>query len=266
MPSKSFNPQDWVYVADPMGRLGQGFYKNIHNSDETLSISAFEAKRTSPPPTPQKKDEQKVNIEPSEVSQGSNTLSPWNNPVFGEEKATIASSDPPKEVAAPPLKEKSVDPKEVATQRAEEERIKHEEDEKKSLQRRQEDKGRTGDGNEGGSASKVICTALVERGMMSPAKRRACLIYAQTRLSAFFMPGYHFWAVPYVSLMNRSSWAVGLIRPFVRHRTHEVCYRLGLAPKGSWLGKLICCTHDPFCILLGRCLAFYDRQVIKARP
>lgn len=43
-----FNAQDWVYVPDAMGRLGQGYYENRRNASQTITIAEFERRRSQP--------------------------------------------------------------------------------------------------------------------------------------------------------------------------------------------------------------------------
>ncbi|WP_135081227.1 hypothetical protein [Terasakiella sp. SH-1] len=269
MTTSSFNPSDWGYVADPMGRLGQGYYKNKNNS-QTLSVAQFEQKRRQP--TEIKRSEEKeqiVNKIPSSPSpaaaQGGDgsalspkDLTPWDNPIVGEE---LVKSD-----KSGAIKAKAPQKTSGESAQAQAERKKKEEEERRK--RQQQDVGSEGGPGDAGEPSaalglggvggggngdgpKVICTELVRQKLMRERDRTVCTLYALKRLPPTFMDGYHFWAIPYVRLMRRSTWATRLVVPFVQHRTREVRFRLALSKKGSWFGKVICAVHDPLCSVLG---------------
>jgi len=189
-------------------------------------------------------------------SEESGALNPWDNPVVGEQTATVQDRQ-----SSVKSQEKVQASKTIAQQQKEKDKL---------LKNQSQGEGANAgvgtnavDGNMGNSPemaankqgptneSKVVCTELVRQGKMTETERRACTIYAYSRLPSSFMQGYHFWAVPYVRLMRKSMVATKLIVPIVTHRTREVCYRLGLRKTGSFFGKMICAVHDPICSFIG---------------
>lgn len=254
-----FNAQDWVYVPDAMGRLGQGYYKNRRNASQTITIAEFERRRSQPVQVTSKKEEQNINnsMPVSATAQTSrlqttgttdSQLTPWSNPISGEQtisdtggsqtaKASAQTDGTTQKQATPKKKEQPQENREGRDGRNAADAV-----------------GMNGaEGNDSDAdGPKVICTEMRTQGLMSSFDQKACLVYAHKCLPPSFMDGYHFWAVPYVRLMRRSKFATALIVPFVRHRTAEVKCRLGLSKKGAWCGKLICAFHDPLCCLLGK--------------
>jgi len=259
-----FNAQNWVYVPDAMGRLGQGYYKNRMNSSQTITVAEFERRRSQPVQVSSKKEEQTINNNVP-VSSAVNTgrlqtmgvtdsqLTPWSNPISGEQTITDTSGS---QTAKADAQTDTKTQNQTTQKKKENPQANHEGGDGGNADAGvgADANGSDGDGDgegEGGSGT-VICTQMMTWGLMSPRDRRISSIYAQKFLPKSFMDGYHVWAVPYVRLMRRSKLATALIVPFVYHRTAEVKFRLGLSKKGSWRGKLICALHDPFCCLLGK--------------
>jgi len=274
MADTQFRAEDWVYVPDAMGRIGQGYYKHRTYPQKTMTVAEFERKRTQPISVSKESNEQNINKNASRTrlhttGQDDAQLTPWSNPLSGEQSASAAGGA---NKASRPLQETSGQSMQLKREnrQAEIEAQKKAAEEKKRKKRQQQqaqnrsnpggDGGNSGDGS-GGSA-KVICTEMVAQGLMTTRARQACLIYAHRRLPPSFMDGYHFWAVPYVRLMRRFAWATCLVAPFVHHRTQEVRYRLGVATHGSWRGKLICALHDPLCSLWGRWIRPADYRAL----
>lgn len=263
MSSTIFQAEEWVYVPDAMGRVGQGYYKKRNNPSQTITVAEFERRRAQPVPLSANYDEQNINKMPissqtsrSSVSSGhlatadsqSTSLTPWDNPVVGEQTASPASTSLNKaeqkkqsQAVIAAVEEKNTQTKPAVSQPTTPPKAKRKEP---------EIEGNATDGN-GGAGSKVVCTELHRQGLMSATDYMLCYLYAERKLSSSFMTGYHFWAVPYVRLMRRYDWAVRLILPFVNWRTREVGFRMGRGKKGSIGGKVICAIHDPFCALLG---------------
>lgn len=268
MSTSQFRLEDWVYVADSMGRVGQGYYKNKANPSQTITPQEFENRRRREQETASKNKEQNINVNIKSSSavgkQGesdqpisttsSSVLSPWENPVFGEQR--VSTSTQPKET--PKTEPVGGTQKTVQTQK----------EEQRNQQKRPVAEHESGGNNQNavssgyssnkdgngsaGGAAKVICSELVRQGMMIEKHRRDCTVYALSRLPSSFMTGYHFWAVPYVRVMRRSKLATLLMGFFVKHRTQEVRRRLGRTVLGSGWGKVICALHDPLCSWMGR--------------
>lgn len=238
-----FNADEWVYVPDAMGRLGQGHYKKIEDETQTLSVAQYQQRQQNQTST--QKNATQSGTAP--VSGGATTqLTPWDNPVVGEQRAQQAVTAAPSDTGASQTASTSAQAQ------------KTEEEVKPQPKAKPEEKGdggrdSTSSGSQAESASaKVICSELHRQGRMTARDRLICLKYAEQRLGPDFMTGYHFWAVPYVRLMRRSDGASGFILPFVNARTQEVKKRMGQAVSGSFWGKVICAIHDPICCGLGR--------------
>ncbi len=272
MSISQFRPEDWTYVADSMGRVGQGYYKNKANPSQTITPQEFENRRRQERLTVTKNKEQNINTKPSATigsqeqsgqlksTTSSSVLSPWENPVFGEQRDTTSIRQKETSQAEPVRGQlKTVQtPEEVKPNLQKRPEAEHESN--ANNQDAVSDVSFSGkDGNGGtGSAAKVICSELVRQGMMTETHRRDCTVYALKRLPPSFMTGYHFWAVPYVRVMRRSKLATLVMGFFVKHRTQEVRRRLGRSVLGSGWGKVICALHDPLCSWMGRFVAESD--------
>jgi len=263
MSSTIFQAEEWVYVPDAMGRVGQGYYKKRNNPSQTITVAEFERKRAQPVSLPANSDEQNRNKMPvssqasrSTVSSGqlatadsqATSLTPWDNPVVGEQTASPASTSLNKveekkqsQAATAAVEEKNTQAQPAVSQPSTPPKAKNK---KPHVERN------ATDANDG-AGSKVVCTELHRQGLMSKTDYMLCYLYAERKLSRAFMTGYHFWAVPYVRLMRRYDWAVRLILPFVNWRTREVGFRMGRGKKGTMMGRVICAIHDPLCALLG---------------
>jgi len=259
-----FSAQDWVYVPDTMGRLGQGYYKNRKNASQTITVAEFERRRSQPVQVTSKKQEQNINNNvpvPAAANTGrlqttgttDSQLTPWSNPISGEQTISDSGSS---QTAKADAQADSKTQKQTTPKKKEKPQANREGGDGGNIGEgvgsASDTDGSEANGDGGESGAKVICTEMGTQGLMSSFDQKACLVFAHKYLPPSFMEGYHFWAVPYVRLMRRSKWATALIVPFVHHRTAEVKFRLGLSKKGSWRGKLICALHDPFCCLLGK--------------
>ncbi|NVJ92640.1 MAG: hypothetical protein HWE34_13345 [Methylocystaceae bacterium] len=267
MSMSQFRPEDWwVYVADSMGRLGQGYYKNRANPSQTITPQEFEKRRRQEQLTTIKSKEQNINTEllatvgdqgqsgQLKSATSSSVLSPWENPVFGEQRDTTSTQQKETPQAEPVGGQQKTVQTQEESQPNSQKRPGAGRESTGNIQNtvttgESSDKG--GNGGAGGAA-KVICSELVRQGMMTEKHRRDCTVYALSRLPPSFMTGYHFWAVPYVRVMRRSKFATILMGFFVKHRTQEVRRRLGRTVLGSGWGSLICALHDPLCSWMGR--------------
>jgi hypothetical protein len=264
MSTSLFQAEDWVYVADSMGRLGQGYYKNRSNPSQTITPTEFEQRRSQPQPISSNVKEQNINKTNISTTTSSNgflsssqaegtNLTPWDNPIIGEQAATTPTTkSTPQTKATASAQVNKPEPQKAPEQRQNEggESGNHGSAyDGSGIGFGNDTDNGNGNGSNGGNA-KVICTELVRQGFMRESERRACTIYALSRLPSSFMVGYHFWAVPYVQLMRKSKLASQIMIPLVTWRTHEVCHRLGLRKTGSLPGKILCALHDPLCSLI----------------
>jgi hypothetical protein len=275
MNGSMFNASDWVYVADSMGRLGQGHYKK-RGTQEVISVADYEQRRSQASQNSFSEKEQNINkINRSDASSEEKEtgitaqLTPWDNPVSGEQLVQEERKLKTAQEKIEQAEEKAVQPKQIQS-------VKKENDNSGEASQMEfggytapagiESLGpESGMGSSVGNESdnkKVICTELVRQGLMSERDRKACWLYAKRHLSDHFMKGYHFWAVPYVRLMRRYDWAVQMINPFVRSRTAHIRHRLGFTEESNWVGRLICAVHDPMCDFLGRFVSGPDVQCL----
>lgn len=123
---------------------------------------------------------------------------------------------------------------------------------------------RSSSDSDGGS--RVICTHLVKTGRMDRTLWRADMEFTE-KLSEATIRGYHFWAIPYVKLMRRSSFAEQLILPFAKARAIEVGYLMGVRAKGSLLGKFVRLIGESACWIIGVCVSSRDwRSLYNSSP
>ena len=107
--------------------------------------------------------------------------------------------------------------------------------------------------------SRVICTHFFRIGQMSSVLWRADMEFTR-RLSPQTVRGYHLWAIPYVRFMRRHSWAASIMLPLAIARAQEVAFVVGVAQRGSALGKIIRLLGEPICWVLGAFVSQQDWQ------
>lgn len=98
------------------------------------------------------------------------------------------------------------------------------------------------------AASAVICTELNRQGILSTELWSSGKWYHAT-ISPYTKLGYHFWAVPYVKVMQHSQLATELVKPFALGR-----YKY-LAGEKNFCGWLTVTVGEKVCYFLGRILA-----------
>lgn len=269
MSISNFVASDWVYVADSMGRIGQGYYENKDNPNQTITVDEFERRRTQPVVSSDEK-EQIINIKSSPVSQDSpdataTQLTPWDNPVVGEEtlKSDLSGQQAQKASEQQVQAEKaSATP--VATATSTKKKVEQIPKQEGSDRQTESVLADTNE-SENNANSKVICSELVRQGLMSTRARDVCRLYAARHLDGFFERGYHLWAVPCVQLMRRSVVFTRVIAFFTKYRTMEVAYRMDISPTRSFLGRLVCGVHDRLCTQVGRYVGATDYRILS-RP
>lgn len=124
----------------------------------------------------------------------------------------------------------------------------------KKIERNTNDKvgsSTSGGGSGGGGSSRVICTHFYKKGMIDKETWRADLEYTFKHLSSTTVRGYHYWAVPYVSLMRKHAFFEKVMYPIAKHRADELAYQVGMREKGSLLGKLVRVLFEPTCFVIG---------------
>jgi len=236
-----FDPTEWTYVPDSLGRLDQGVYQKNGDQSQQLSVPKFQKLQ-------QDASEQKVNNQSSESS-----LDPWSNPSGGGQQADDTSAISRKNRASEQIAQAP-----TANATATTTPINLNPDNLLSNSNRHNDHknrefGRdTNEDNVGdNSDDSFICTELYRQGLLSRYEKELNWHYASRHRPASFLKGYQLWARPYVKLMRRSPFATSLIRPFVLSRTQTIAVKLKRQSQNSWLGRFICWIHDPFCSLIG---------------
>lgn len=258
MNGAAFNPNEWTYVPDPLGRLNQGHYQLISNPSQTLSVQAFQEKQGKARTVSlEENQEQKVNKNPSA------SLNPWDNPVVGEQRAQSAPRTQQEQV-------QQATPVPVAPQQPQNPNADNgsynpsSPDSGNDSDRAPEALSEHDDGGYGNdSDGSHLCTELYRQGLMSRYNKELNWHYAKNRLPASFLIGYQAWARHYVKLMRRSSIATQLIRPFVTARTRAIAHKLNRYPTSSLLGRFLCLTHDPLCCLGGIISSHMQKTILK---
>ncbi|MBL4748934.1 MAG: hypothetical protein JKY17_09430 [Magnetovibrio sp.] len=109
-----------------------------------------------------------------------------------------------------------------------------------------------GDGSAGAGNTRVICTELVRQGRMASRLQRLNIAYTLKKLSPTTVKGYHFWALPYVCLMKKSSLATKIIAPFATWRSLEISYQMDSRKTPHLRGKLVRLIAEPIYWIVGR--------------
>jgi hypothetical protein len=64
--------------------------------------------------------------------------------------------------------------------------------------------------------------------------------------------GYHFWAKPVVSFMQKSRAFTQIVNVLARPWSYEMAYRIGARDKGNFAGKILMEVGVPVCRTIGR--------------
>jgi hypothetical protein len=116
-----------------------------------------------------------------------------------------------------------------------------------------EGSGSTGGGMSGGTGAgngRVVCTELVRQNLMSKKLLKYEEFHTLHNFPTYAIRGYHFWAVPYVRLMQKYSWATKLAKCFI-WRAEEIAFKIGKAKTGNWKGKILRWIVEPICYAIG---------------
>jgi hypothetical protein len=99
---------------------------------------------------------------------------------------------------------------------------------------------------------RVICTHFVKTEAMSKRLWELDVQFTASRLSAPTIHGYHLWAIPYVRLMRKHTWAEWIMLPLATWRANEIAFQMGECASPSYRGKLVRLVGEPLCYCLGR--------------
>ena len=86
---------------------------------------------------------------------------------------------------------------------------------------------------------------------MAPELYLLDLRFAEERLSAAHLRGYHLWAVPLVRWMRRSQRVSALVAGPALWRAEEIAHLLGERQRGSLCGRIVRLIGEPLCRLIG---------------
>jgi hypothetical protein len=100
----------------------------------------------------------------------------------------------------------------------------------------------------------VVCTELHRQGLMDEAIFAADQAFGKHlgESDSDVMRGYHFWARPVVSLMQRSHAFTQVVNILAKPWSYEMAHRMGATDKGSVAGKILMDVGVPLCRAIGR--------------
>jgi hypothetical protein len=96
----------------------------------------------------------------------------------------------------------------------------------------------------------VICTELNRQGLIPDGWMDADARFG-AQMPAIVMNGYHAWARPVVSLMQRSHAFTMFVYAFAHPWAQEMAYLQGVEDHGSFLGILVMVVGVPFSAFVG---------------
>ena len=108
-----------------------------------------------------------------------------------------------------------------------------------------------------GDGGTVICTELNRQGLLSDDMYQADANFGRT-LSKTTLRGYHIWARPVVSLMQRSETATKIVEMIARPWTIEMAHRMGVLEEGSSIGKGMMLVGIPISWIIGAVVTIGD--------
>ncbi|HBB43778.1 MAG: hypothetical protein UW27_C0017G0089 [Parcubacteria group bacterium GW2011_GWA1_44_13] len=111
-------------------------------------------------------------------------------------------------------------------------------------------------------SSRVICTHFYRKGLLPQNVWRADMKFTASHLSETTVRGYHFWAIPYVELMRKSTLAESIMFPVAKWRAEELAYQMGELPSSNFKGKIVRLVVEPACWLLGCLVGQKDWKVL----
>jgi len=93
----------------------------------------------------------------------------------------------------------------------------------------------------GGTQLTVICTELHRQGFMPDEIREADEEFGRmiSMTSPETMIGYHYWAIPIVNLMRKSSLFSRIVWFVAKHWAYQMAYEMGTVSKGNPVGKVL---------------------------
>jgi hypothetical protein len=103
------------------------------------------------------------------------------------------------------------------------------------------------------AGGKVICTELYEQGLMTKEIYEADQLFGQNlwKQSPETMIGYHFWAIPVVSLMKKSKLATFIAHKIATPWAKQMAYEMCVTDKSSLIGSILMGIGLPLCHVVG---------------
>lgn len=112
--------------------------------------------------------------------------------------------------------------------------------------------GSSSSGGSSSSSSRVICTELWRQGLVSRELAVMDLRFTQERLTPAHYRGYHYWAIPMVHRMRRSTAWTQVWKVLAVARMHEIAFQMGKAERPNYLGKVVRHTLEPISWVIGQ--------------
>ncbi len=116
----------------------------------------------------------------------------------------------------------------------------------------------------GGSGDKIICAELYKQGLLAEYIFRPDEAYGNL-VPRDTLEGYHLWATPLVSLMQRSSKFSRFMALLAIPVATELAHRMGVGP-GSRIGKFQLFWAEPTCKLMGKLINSYKESQWPSQP
>jgi hypothetical protein len=110
------------------------------------------------------------------------------------------------------------------------------------------------------SSASVICTELYMQEKLPYEIYVADSKYGMMNIHPTVMAGYHRWAIPVASMMQRSPIVTAIVRPFATAWAYHMAYKMDAYHKENKLGELIEFIGIPICRFIGNRL---EKQVVK---
>ncbi|QSH39327.1 type II secretion system protein [Candidatus Kaiserbacteria bacterium] len=102
----------------------------------------------------------------------------------------------------------------------------------------------------GDGGTTVICTELYRQGLLDDVIYEADAAFGAT-LSQTTLRGYHAWAVPVVTLMQKSEQVTRIVAVIAKPWTVEMAHQMGVLDEGSIIGKAMMIVGVPVSWTIG---------------
>lgn len=114
---------------------------------------------------------------------------------------------------------------------------------------------------------RVICTELMNKGLMERDLWAADMEHARTHMNSAVIRGYHCWGIPVVRLMRRDDWlgrlANGIACPLSTWRAEEIGFVMHRRRGPNWKGRLVRLIGEPLCWVIGQFVGEQDISTLQ---